>query len=648
MTIPFFKKLYKAFSLGMCITTSLHALSPEQEVKACKSALLSQINEQKRVEAKGCPTAQNLVYWLGLLRKPEQFTPQELMGFLSTHSHWPQHKTLCKKSEETIAKDGSDKEILTWFGKYPPQTPVGAMGYAKALLTHNEKTKAGKVVVSAWRTMEFTKSEEKKFLASFSPFLQEKDYHARLQFLLWNESVDDAKRLLPHVSASARKVAEVRLGFLNEPSDALQKMGSLSAKSQQDPGLLYEKARWHKKQKEFQEAATILSKVPSALTTAEKWWKVRSYISREFIELRDYQTAYNVLRRHALQPGPECFADAEWLMGWLALRFLNKPKEARTHFETLYANVESAISKARGAYWVGRTHEVQKNIELAAKWYRKAAKYKTTYYGQLAAAKLQDTPYPSLASKLKATAEEKKRFEQNDLVKAAYILKKLGKDAATELSKFLAQIATQAKTKGERELAVHLAHTLSPYDLVWTAKKAGHKEPVLLTKAYPAYDIPRKGQSIPETAFIMAIAYKESMFNPTACSPANAMGLLQVLPKTAADMAKGLGISHKVHQLFDPHHNLILGSAFLAELLKDYDHSYVLTIAAYNAGPGRVKRWLEVFGDPRKGEVDILDWIELIPFAETRNHVMRVLENVTNYRCLKGPPKKTLIHDLQR
>ena len=501
--------------------------------------------------------------------------------------------------------------------------------------------------ISPTEQKKFTRDEEKKFLASFDQFLQKKDHIARLQFLLWNENTEEAKRLLSRVPSNARMVAEVRLAFLNGEQDALQKMSDLSPKLRQDPGLLYEKARWHRKEKEFEEAAKILTKTPSTPAYAEKWWKERSYIARELIELRDYQSAYKVLNHHAIQPGPECYGDAEWLMGWLALRFLNKPNAARTHFETLHANVESAFSKARGAYWAGRAHEAQKNIPLAAKWYGKASKYKTIYYGQLAAAKLQEEPYPSFSSTPRATAEEKTRFEQKDLVKVAHILKKLGKEAAIELSKFLSHIATNASTLGERELAVHLAHKLSPYDVVWTAKKAGHKEPVLLTKAYPVYDMPQKGQNLPEKAFIMAIAYKESLFNPKAYSPANAKGLLQVLPKTAASVAESIGMAHKENQLFDPDHNLLLGSVFLSQLLNDFDYSYVLASAAYNAGPGRVNRWLKVFGDPRNGEVDVIDWIELIPYAETRHYVMRVLENITNYRSLKGPPQKTLIHDLK-
>ncbi len=633
--------------MGICLTTPLQALSPQQELKACGPALLAQLNQQGRLQASGCPVSQKLLYWLGILRDPDQFTPQELIAFLSTHSHWPHHEKLCRKAEGIISQKGSSHEILTWFRKHSPQTPAGVISYGNALLSLNEKEKATHLIINAWRTMAFTKSEEKTFFFSFKSLLQEKDHAARLQFLLWDENVEEAKHFLPYVPKGIRKVAEIRIAILKKNAKALQSEKPLDIKLSLDEGLLYEIAKWHRKKKEFQEAAQILLKARVSAAHAQHWWKERNYIAREFIALNQYQAAYQLLKNHRLKPGTEDFANAEWLAGWLALRFLNQPKEAQHHFETLFANVEGAVSKARGAYWMGRTHEHQGQIDLAGKWYRKAAKYKTIYYGQLAAAKLQEKPYPCLATTSKATLEEKKRFEQKDLVKAAHILKGLGKGASHELSKFLLHIAGQAKTKGEKELAVYLSCSLSPYDVVWAAKKAGYSEPVILKKAYPVCMIPQKGQKIPEKALVMAVAYQESRFNPTVQSSAGAMGLMQLIATTAAAEAKRLGVKHSESKLYDPTHNLLLGSSHLSYLLNNFASSYILTIAAYNAGPNPVKRWLTNFGDPRNGNVDVIDWIEMIPYSQTRDYVMRVLENVTNYRSMEGQPKKTLIDDLK-
>lgn len=676
MTIPFFKNLYKIFAFSpwssplrgmtrfgitiLCITLfsipvfpafagtgkakdetkTLQGryLSAEQELKACKPALLAQLNEKRRLTATGCPIGQKLILWLGILRKPDQFTATELIRFLDSHSHWPYYDKLCEKSEPVIKEKASAKEILTWFEKNPPKTPEAAITYANTLLAHKEKKKAEAVIVKAWQTMDMTKTEEKKFLAQCDRFLSSKNHIARLRFLLWNENSDDAKRLLARVPAETRKAAEIRLALLQGKSPQ-------SVPSLKEEGVLYETVKWYKKQKNWAEAAKILLHTPPSKEYAENWWKLRSYVAREYIALKDYQKAYQILKKHNLEAGSESFADAEWLSGWLALRFLKNPLVAQHHFETFSKNVKSAISKARAFYWLGRTHEAKKDLALAKKWYQKAAQYKTTYYGQLGALKLGEKPYPILHASPQVTAEEKKRFNQKDLVIAAHMLKGLGKGAAHELSKFLSPIATQAKTKGERELAVHLAHHLSPCDVVWVAKRAGSREPVLLKAAYPVCSLPKR-PGLPESALLLAIAYKESHFNAGAQSHKGATGLLQLMPKAAADAAKRLGVPHTEQKLFDPRHNLLLGSDHVSSLLNDFSHSYLLVTAAYNAGPTPVGRWLKNFGDPH---IDPIDWIELIPYSETRNYVQRVLENVTNYRShLHGVPKKTLHDDFKR
>ncbi len=646
MIIQFFKSLYKPLALSICFVESIQALSVEQELRACKPALLVQLNGQKRLPTKGCPVAQNLGIWLGTLRNPDQFSPQELMGFLSSHSHWPQYNKLCKNAEEVIAKQAAPYEILTWFGKHPPQTPIGVIAYGKTLLSQNKKTQARDIVRKGWTTLELTGNEEKDFLTHFSKLLNEKDHIARVRFLLLNESVDEVKRHISRLPAHFQRVVATKIALIKNKSDALCLLNSLPPESLRDEGLLYHLTNWHRKRGEFQEATKILLTSPCTSPFIEKWWREQNYIARELIALRDFKTAYQLLAKHKQNPGSENFADAEWLLGWMSLRFLRNPKQAERHFATFCSHVQSAISKARGAYWMGRTYEDLKKVALAKKWYQKAAQYKTTYYGQLGAAKLRIKPFPDLTDAPRATPDEKKAFEQKDLVKAALMIKALGSPAAHELSKFLSQIASEAKTKSERELAVQFAHALSPRDIVWTAKKAGNKEPVLLKKAYPTHAIPQKGQPLPEKALVMAIAYKESQFNPNACSPADARGLLQIIPKTGELIAKDLGIYHNESLLYDPHHNLVLGSTYISSLLNDFDHSYVLTSAAYNAGPGRVQRWLRDFGDPRQGQVDIVDWIELIPFSETRTYVMRVLENVSTYRSREGNLKKTIIDDL--
>lgn len=629
-----------AFVILLMMGTPLVAYSPQQELKSCKTALLAQLNGKKRTNASGCPISQKLVLWLGISRKPEQFTPKELIRFLDAHSHWPFYGKLCEKSEDVIKKKGTPKEILAWFAKHPPTTPGAVIVYANTLLAHKQKKKADAVIVKAWQSMEMTKTEEKKFLAQFKSSLSAKHHTARLNFLLWEGNVESAKRLLVRVPAEVKKKANLRIALLagKAPQHGV---------TFKEEGILYETLKWHKKQKDWVTAAPILIQTSTSKAYAEKWWKLRSYVAREFIALQDYKKAYSILKKHNLEPGTEHFGEAEWLLGWLSLRFLNNPAVAQRHFETFGKNVKAALSKARAFYWLGRTHEAKADLALAKKWYTKAAQYKTTYYGQLGAIKVGAKPYPILHNAPKATAEEKKRFNQKDLVVAAHILKGLGKGATHELIKFLSPIGSQAKTKAERELAVQLAHTLSPSDVVWVAKRAGNREPVLLKAAYPICSLPKK-KGLPESALLLAIAYQESLFNPSAQSSKGAIGLLQLMPATAARTAKQLGIPHTHTKLFDPRHNLLLGSSHLASLLNDFNKSYLIAAAAYNAGSTPIDRWLQDLGSPHGGKLDVVDWIELIPYAETRNYVMRILENTTNYRSrLQGTPTRTLSHDLQ-
>lgn len=649
MTIPLFKKLYKALPLSFCLITPLQSKPVPQALQGCKSALVAELNQHKSFQAKDCPVAEMLVMWLGISRNPDQFTPRELMSFLDGHSHWPYHEKHCKKIEDILCAKATAQELLTWFGKYPPQTIDGVIIYGKTLLAHQQTKKAAQIVGEAWQTMLLSKSQEKDFLAHFGHLLQEKHHRARLDFLLADEEVGDAKRMLPHLSLAYQKIAQVRMAFLASQSNALQQMQALDPPLRQNEGFLYEIAKWHRKRGEYKNAQKILVSAPIGPLHALKWWKEQNYIARELLALRNYKAAYEVVKNHKLDPSVQEFADAEWFAGWLALRFMDKPDTALRHFKALSAHVKGAISKARGSYWIGRVHERKGEMALAEQAYAQAALYKTTYYGQLGAAKIGQKPFPALAAGPRATQEEKQRFAQNELVKAAYILKGLGSAAESELSKFLLHIGGQAKTRAERELSVHLAYTLSKKDVVWVAKKAGHSEPVLLKIAFPTYAIPRKGQEIPETPFVMAVAKQESCFDPAALSPAGAMGLLQLISSTAAHEAKRLGISHRDNKLFEPQHNLILGTAHLSRLLNNFMGSYILVAAAYNAGSTPVKRWLKELGDPRRAEVDIIDWVEGIPYSETRNYVMRVLENITNYRAaLQLHPMKSLVDDLKR
>ncbi len=621
--------LNKTFTFVLCTAVILLAVFSGKAEKATKQG-------QNRAPLWKSTTAQSLTMWSAVLENPDKFTAHQLISFLDAHTHWPQYKKLCANAEKVIAKKASPKQILVWFDSHPPQTVQGAMAYGVLLPTPQAK----EFVASTWQTMKMTAQEEKQFLLKFLSLLSQKGHAARLNDLLWNENIEAAKRLFPYVSQETKKIAQLRISFL-------QGQAPKDLRAAKDEGLLYEMVKNHKVQKNWHTAAKILITTPSSRPYSAQWWKMRSYIARELIQIKRFDKAYLVVKKHNLEPGTKEYAEAQWLLGWLSLRFLNKPAEAQRHFELLEKNVKAAVSISRAAYWLARSCEAQKKIKMAKKWYAKSACYKTTFYGQLSAHKLHQRSHPILCSAPRATSEEKKKFYESDLVKAAHLLKSRGAHTESDLIKVLTCIASQTKTRAERELVVELTHTLSPHTAVWIARKAGTHDPVLLKIAYPLCKLPPR-DDLPEKALLHAIAHRESDFNPKAVSPKNAMGLLQLISSTAAQTAKQLNVHHNDAKLFDPSHNLLLGSVHVSTLLKQYNNAYILTTAAYNAGPTPVGRWCKDFGKPHAEKIDIVDWIELIPYAETRNYVQNVLATLNVYRGHSGRSQKTLVDDLKQ
>lgn len=626
MTLPFLSRLHNLLLVGFFGLFTLFCSSLEARSK-------SSLSLPGKVEL-----------WQGIRYNPHLFQPHEIVAFIENHGHWPCQEELCKKAEGVLIKAGSSQEQLAWFAKHPPQTLAGTTVYAMAL-KDTKKIKA--LVKTAWGKFLASMEEEKKFLKDFGHHLSQNMHQERLRFCLGKGQVDSLKRLIPHLSPERRQVAKVSLAFLEGRSDALQKLQALPVHLHQDPDLSHMVATWHKEKKNIPEAARLLESTSPHPESSEYWWKTRQYVAREHIGAQEYERAYQLLADHNLKPGGEDFANAEWLLGWLALRFLDRPQEAHKHFQNVTNHVKGAMSKGRGQYWLGRTFEHMGDVACAAKAYGKAARYTLTYYGQLAAAKIKEPAYPCLCP-IEVTAQQKARFEEKDLVKAARFLKKCGKKADQDLRHILMQIGENASNQGEKELAVQLAATLSPPTTVWVARKAGHRDPLCLKLAFPTCPIPCRGRETPEDAFVMAIAYQESRFDPAALSEKKAMGLLQLLNGTATREAKRLGIAYKEAKLFDPQYNVRLGAAHLGSLLKEFEGSYILVAVAYNAGPHVARRWIAELGDPRDPQVDIIDWIERIPYYETRNYVQRVLELVTTYRCVNGVPCKTLVDDLQQ
>ena len=363
---------------------------------------------------------------------------------------------------------------------------------------------------------------------------------------------------------------------------------------------------------------------------------------RSLIYKKKYETAYKITNKHGLTEGPE-FAEAEWMSGWIALSFLNDPLLARNHFIKFYNNVGYPISLSRGAYWLGRTYEKLNNKVEASSWYLEGSKFLTTYYGQLSHMKIKPNERFQLNELMKIDKDYAENFYKNKLVATIYLLKDLKKTKYTKY--ILRHLANDNVNKGSEILAAKLATDISRFDFaIQVSKIASYQKRFHNKYNYPIISTPSKvgKRKIPESSLILSIIRQESEFDTSANSRVGAQGLMQLMPYTAKTVSKQAKMSYSKTKLTkNPEYNINLGSFYIAGLILEYDGSYPFAIAAYNAGPKRVKYWKKINKNPQKNEIDYVDWIELIKFKETRNYVQRVLENINVYKyMISGKPIK--------
>ena len=378
----------------------------------------------------------------------------------------------------------------------------------------------------------------------------------------------------------------------------------------------------------------------SGKSDASKWWAERSVIIRQFLNDGRFSDAYKLAEDHRLSSG-EQYADAEWLAGWIALRFKKEKEGAVFHFSKMLASVKSPVSIARGEYWLGRTHEELGNPEDATEWYARAAKKFTTIYGQLAAEKSKKDKLPDLPENIKPTEKNLQKIRNNELFSIMQILQKA---EAYELSEVFALRLYALYQKPEEIVA--LAHLMTeeagrPDMAVTIARRARQNGIYLGSLGYPVLDIPEDSPT--EQAVLLSIIRQESSFSSHVVSPAGARGLMQIMPSTAKQVAQKKKKKFAPEMLTEnPEFNIEVGSAYFSEMVKRFGGSYILAIAAYNAGPTNVRRWIKAIGNPEDEDIDPIDWIEMIPFNETRNYVQRVLENLHIYRRHLNYPEAKL------
>lgn len=578
------------------------------------------------------PLPATALEWAYLTRDGTEASFTEITQFLLTHHDWPGQKALAQHAEEAIA-GVPDGTLLEWFTQHPPVTPAGQLRYADLLAAAGRAETALDITRSAWINGTFTAFEEKTLLQRYHGVLREADHQKRLDRLLWDGQTEAARRMLRLLTREYQALGEARLALQDLSPGVERLVAQVPAALQRDPGLLYDRLRWRVRKELYDSAIELLKDAPHDLVRPVAWASERQILVRRLLNDGKTALAYDLAEHHGLNGGTS-FAELEFLAGWIALRAGYRPDAAYNHFVRLYDAVKTPVSVSRGAYWAGRAAEAMGYQQLAAAWYETATEHMTTYYGQLAAARLGNAvEMPDLKEPV-PTPEEAAAFDRRDLVRVARALGEIGADDYER--PFLRRLADMARTPAEFVLTARLAASLDRPDLaVSAAKKAGYAGITLLNEGWPIAKLPPGGPV--EAPLVLAMTRQESAFDHEAVSQAGARGLMQLMPATALRIAKLLHLPFSAPRLTkDTHYNVTLGRAYLGSLIDDFSGSYVLAVAAYNAGPSRVHEWMGMFGDPRDKRIDAIDWVESIPFTETRNYVQRVLENLQVYRLRLG------------
>lgn len=550
--------------------------------------------------------------------------------FLTDHPHWPNIDQIQRRAELLLA-DLPDDAALRFFATRPPVSTAGWVILARALAASGATDGAVAIARRLWRESPLTEGEAQALMDRFGPQLA--DLHeVRLTEMLWQSAADDARRLIPRVASGPAALANARLALQARGQGVTPLIEAVPAALAGDPGLAFDRFAWRIHHGLLDEAAALLADLPpEALGRPEAWAQGRQRLARRAFIAGDYPLVYRLAAPHGLTDGA-VMVDLEWLAGYVALRHLNRPADARRHFTRLRDRVSSPISLSRGAYWEGLAYEALGQPEQARAAWDFAAGHQTAFYGQLAAERLGIPLDEALLNPAPNPDWRQTRLAQSDLVQAAILLHQAGDwHEARRFTMHLARnlddpaemgaLADLWLARGEPNFAVNIAKH---------AVTVGH---VLMPAYFPLTGLERQDLPAPPD-LVIAIARRESEFDPAVISHADARGLMQVLPATGQLTARRLGLPFEESRLItDPDFNALLGAGYLDEMIDRFG-AYSLVAAAYNAGPGRPARWIGEFGDPRDPDVDPVDWVERIPFTETRNYVMRVLESVVIYRAL--------------
>ena len=590
----------------------------------------------------------NLITWMHLKTTRNGASFSEYKKFIEQNEDYPRINRIRYLAEEKIyLRNNSPTSVINWFEKYPPLGGLGKIKLAEAYLEQNQINKVRELIKDGWITASIRKNDLGYYRAKFKKFIDSDDHIKRADYLAWERKYWDLKRMLKYLPKDQRALYNARQILMSNSYGVDNAISKVPQYLKEDPGLEFDRLRWRNRRGRLDGSLEILYrnslKTEKQMVRPDKWWDQRESVVRSLIYKKRYKTAYKISSEHALSAGPS-FAEAEWLSGWIALTFLNSPEYAINHFQNFYNNVGYPISLARGAYWLGAAYEKLNENDLSNKYYTEAAQFPMTYYGQLSFNKVNPGGNFELKDQIFFDKDYEKEFKKNKLIRHLILLKELN---ATQLGKdIFKHLAGLNIDKGSEVLAAELATSLERYDFaIQISKKASYEKRFYNTYNYPIINTPKiiNNKTMPKQEIILAIIRQESEFDKSANSWAGARGMMQLMKATAKITAKQAKLPYSISGLTkDPEYNIKLGSYYFNGLLEDYNGVFPFAIAAYNAGPNRVKIWRRVNGDPSKGQTSYINWIEQIRFEETRNYVQRVLENINVYKYILSKEPVTI------
>jgi soluble lytic murein transglycosylase len=634
-------------------------VASETEVAAVKHTI-DLLRSSKRAEAAEFertiddPLAHKLAQWIILRDDNNDADFSRYNAFVLENPGWPSLGMFRRRGEAMLWQEHTDPStVRAFFSSLRPFTCKGRLALARALLAQGDRITAQAYVSEAWRLDPMPRDLEAQALEEFRDVITRADDKARMASRLYANDNDAALRAAERLGGLDLAIAEAWMAVNTKAANANTLLEAVPVSARNDAGYVFSRVQWLRHNDQIAEAGQLMltaPRDPAQLYDVDEWWIERRVLARKLLDIGESKSAYLVVR-DAAQPTKENYrVEQMFTAGWIAFRFLHDPTTAASHFARIPEFSQNPIALARGGYWSGRALEAANRPQEARAHYQSAARYTTAYYGQLARARL-GLGQLTLAPPPRPSPERRAALAQLEIVRAAEIL--YAADARDLVAPMVADLAEKLPDTGELAMLAEIASRYQDARAMHLIGKAALARGLPFDQyAFPAVGIPSYRPIGPavEPAVVFAIVKQESAFNPLDVSAAKALGLMQVTPDAGRYVARKFKVAFDQKRLLhDTAYNLQMGVAELGGDIEDYGGSYILAFAAYNAGSGRVREWLEQYGDPRDPSVDPIDWVERIPFSETRNYVQRVLENVQIYRVRFGKAPRLLIEaDLRR